>query len=125
MTPPSTLAFTVKDFEIQLADGTNFSCFAETLANVANVRLAEMLRGGVELSGSRFNDVWELSETICGKPLPGHTHKCFAINFEEIKRECVEHEPALDDWTVKKGKWIGECKHCNKKLTAKWSVADE
>lgn len=63
---------------------------------------------------------------------PEHTHEAFLFNVREIVKEC-EHEPihvviALSTEQtieVKEDAIKLVCSKCNKKLTAKWTVADE
>lgn len=48
--------------------------------------------------------------------------------IEEIKKECVEHEPVRNFDEHSERTWSGKhwkCKHCGKPLKARWEIADE
>jgi len=49
-----------------------------------------------------------------------HTHTAVLFDIQEIQRECVEHEPS---YALSNGQEYTECKHCGKKIVAKWEVA--
>jgi hypothetical protein len=81
----------------------------------------KMLEEGIEVEGQRVRrtdggeEFWKF---LSGKPLY-ETHKALLINIQPI--EC-EHEPVSSDWTVVDDQFVGPCKHCGKKLKAKWEV---
>jgi hypothetical protein len=65
-------------------------------------------------------------------PLGWSTHHALLIAIEPIKRECMEHKPALFPWTIltptaneksSEPDLITKCIHCNKMLKAVWSEA--
>lgn len=82
MTP---LKFTEKDFPLN----PFHSITSEYIADLANARLAEMLREAKVVYGSPNPLVWST------EMVHGNTHKALLIGIEELKRECVEHEPIV------------------------------
>lgn len=51
----------------------------------------------------------------------GYTHKGYLIGVEEIKKECVKHEPVDFYVGPLTQDWIVKCKHCGIELQATWS----
>ena len=82
-------------------------------SNIANEKLKEWLDAATVV----YCDQDELH--FSGVDEIGYTHKGYLIGVEEIKKECVKHEPE-DGWFILSSPT--KCKHCNAELVAEWKV---
>lgn len=85
---------------------------------LVNVKDAQVVYG--ELIDGKFESFDEQE-----KPNDFDTHRALLINIEELPKKPCKHEPITytagydSDWTKP------ECKHCGKKLKAKWEAEGE
>lgn len=94
---------------------------ANTAANLANEKLNKLIESWPVVYGNNFisNDgsafdigsVWNITK------LNDKTHTARLAFIEEIKKECVKHEPFNDSCVPNHF----HCKHCGVELQATWS----
>lgn len=112
------LEFEPDYFEMQKFSTKQIAAFAQTKFDdwfKANIESAPLVHGFYDCRGAVF------SET---KFNTHQTHTARLIDIQEIKRECVRHEPEHIFIGPETGKWSTKCKHCHVELIADWRARE-
>ena len=115
--------FSASDFEVDTGALTPFG-----MAERAQAKLEEWLSTGVRVYGSEFETYTKGKKAFgWAEKLDDATHTALLINIKPLEVKCTEHEPVKvykpgfdKDHEIT----YYECRKCNRKLKAKWEIAE-
>lgn len=87
---------------------------------LVNLKDAQVMYGEIMPSSGKF--IWADDKTT---HILACSHRALLINIEELPKEPCKHEPeGVFEIINCVANQYNKCKHCGKKLTAKWTVAE-
>lgn len=120
--------FKPEDFEEQFGSVEQARANRELSAKIANAKLNKLIESWPVVYGFADKHGWFKPDTEANE---NATHKARLAFIEEIKKECVKHEPVFSKERVSammfnfddKSEFYKQahCKHCGVELQATWS----
>lgn len=116
--------FKLEDFSLRFLTGDSKNGYltleaARFAADRANVKLQKEIESWPVVYGRKGEGIdLRLFSTTKDEY---HTHTARLAFIEEIKKECVNHEPTWSDQPNKSIVYFAKCIHCGVELQANWS----
>lgn len=113
--------FKFEDFLFENVFGDAKEMIAQAAARAANKKLNELIESWPKMMVKKDSYIGWLANEQGFKDGPGEYVGYLAF-IEEIKKECVKHEPVQQIWVDGSLSNYFRCRHCGVELQATWSA---